>query len=151
LRLGARNMTRQLYIGALTFGVLTLARFALAEDEKPKRPDPGALFSQLDKNGDGFITADEVGDDRKAFFERLLRVADKDKDGKLSKEEFAAGLAGLAKGEAKRPEGVPGKKGPFGKDFDPEAMFNRLDKNGDGKLTKDEIPEERVELFRRID
>jgi Ca2+-binding EF-hand superfamily protein len=141
-------MIRLLCLNAAAVGMLAAADFAPAQQEKPKRPDAAALFSQLDKNGDGFITEDEVGDDRKAFFERLLRVADKNKDGKLSKDEF---VAGLAAGEAKRPEGTPGEKRPLGKDFDPEAMFNRLDKNGDGKITKDEIPEERAEFLRRMD
>src|SRR5438045_7087873 len=105
LRFGDPSMIRDLCISAVAVGLVAAAAVAAAQQEKPKRPDAGALFSQLDKNGDGFITADEIADDRKAFFERLLRIADKDKDGKLSKEEFAAGLATLAAGEAKRPDG----------------------------------------------
>src|SRR5262249_23396555 len=119
---------------------------AAAQDEKPKRPDPAQLFSRLDKNGDGFVTEDEVDQEQKGSFERLLRAGDKNKDGKLSKEEFVAAWSG---GEKKRPDGEAGKKPPFAKDADPEALFNRLDRNGDGKLSKDEI--EGREFIQRLD
>ena len=52
-----------------------------------------ALFDRLDANHDGQITADEVPPEHRGLFERLLRRADSNGDGKLSREEFMRGLA----------------------------------------------------------
>jgi Ca2+-binding EF-hand superfamily protein len=66
-------------------------------------------------------------------------------DGSVSQEEFAQ--AGRQFG--KRPPGAPGTPPPGGQPGGPanreefEALFDRTDSNSDGKLTKDEIPEER--------
>ena len=50
-------------------------RAAYAQDED--------LFKRLDKNQDGQISADEIDDERKRLFERLLREGDKNQDGKI--------------------------------------------------------------------
>ncbi len=53
---------------------------------------------------------------------------------------------------AKGAEGGPGAAGGMGGGFDPDAivnmMFSRMDKNNDGKLSKDEIPADRAERFK---
>src|SRR4029450_13562960 len=92
--------------------------------------------------------------DKKRLFEHLLTSADKDKDGKLSREEFAAGLKNHRPDrplEQKQPEG----SAPGGNPYNPDEMFKRLDKNGDGKITLDEVPEEAKErigqLLKRAD
>jgi Ca2+-binding EF-hand superfamily protein len=126
------------------FSTLTLA----AQDE----PD---LFTKLDTNKDGFVTADEVPEANKTLFERLLRNADKNSDSKLSKEEFQAGLRPA---EGPRPSldggaGRPGQPGNPAARPDPrqaEQMFAQADRNNDGKLTKDEIPEDRRERFSQM-
>jgi Ca2+-binding EF-hand superfamily protein len=99
--------------------------------------DDSDLFTKLDANKDGFVTADEVPEANKALFDRLLRNADKNSDSKLSKEEFQAGLKPAEGprpplGGAERP-GFPGTRP------DPRELFNRMDANKDGKLTKDEL------------
>jgi Ca2+-binding EF-hand superfamily protein len=113
--------------------------------------DEADLFSKLDANKDGFVTADEVQESQKALFERLLRNADKDGDKKLSKEEFQAGLK--PDESPKQPltggQNSPGR--PGGGQFSPQDVFNRLDVNKDGKLSKDELPERMRENFSRID
>ncbi|HVJ69369.1 MAG TPA: EF-hand domain-containing protein, partial [Caulifigura sp.] len=82
--------------------------------------DPAKLFESLDQNKDGSLTADEVGEDRKRFFERLVRVGDKNEDHKLSKDEFVASMS-----EQEKP--VPAPQGRFGPGdrpmFSPGQMF----------------------------
>lgn len=109
------------------------------------------LFQKLDKNNDGKIEKSEVDEEQMKHLERLLRVADADKDGVLSKEEFTKGT-GKQKpiaGSESAPGG--GKKGR-GKqaNFDPEKMFQRLDANKDKVLTADELPEQRKPFFSRM-
>ncbi len=118
-------------------------------DEKPAQDalDPSAMFAQLDANKDGQLTADEIPADKKRLFERLLRIADKNNDGKLNAEEFAAGLK-----PRERPPAVTAEPGAPQQEGRPrmERMFKRLDTNGDGKVTLDEVPEERKEMFKRL-
>jgi Ca2+-binding EF-hand superfamily protein len=68
-----------------------------------------------------------------------VRVGDKDKDGTLTKEEF---LAAVKHNE----EPVAGKESldsrgrrPGGGEFDFRRIFDMLDKNKDGKLTREEV------------
>jgi len=99
-----------------------------------------AFFNQLDANGDGFIDQSEIDKAREAWHQRMNKPADStqqsqndstgqpkehrgflqrmdtDGDGKISAAEFAA--AG-------------------------DQMFGKLDKNGDGKLAQDEVPQHR--------
>ena len=132
--------------------VLTLLPGVLIAQDPAKPPalDTGAIFDRLDQNGDGTVTKDEVAEDRRAFFDRVLRLGDKNADGKLTKEEFVAGLRG---GATPRPDAGGGgdrRPGPP-RDFNPEAFFRRLDKNGDGKLAKDEVPEQARRIVERAD
>lgn len=108
--------------------------------------DPAKLFEELDKNGDGKLVADEVGEDRSRFFDRLVRVGDKDENGELSKEEFVAAL------QQRRPRQAPEQPGrrPEGGRPGGGEFFQRLDTNGDGKLTLNEIPEQARERFKPL-
>lgn len=126
------NRFQILSVGCLGWS-LCWTGFAMADDT-PASSDTDQLFSQLDKNSDGKITSDEVGDSQKKAFERLLRRGDKNKDGILTKDEFrqATKPEEPAALEAESPQ--EGRPGP---DF--EALW-RFDKNSDGKLSKDELP-----------
>ena len=53
-------------------------------------PQPG--FYNLDANGDGQVTKDELPKGRIRLFDRLLRGEDKNDDGQLSREEVEAGI-----------------------------------------------------------
>jgi len=91
-----------------------------------------AAFKKADKNGDGYLSADEYYRILKdhgvdcSYDEimTIMQIADKDHDGKISKEEFT------------------GEK-PKAKDMDPESKaelaFNVFDKNHDGYVTKSEM------------
>ncbi len=124
---------------------------AARADENPAAdgPDPSALFQQLDANKDGQLTSDEIPEDRKRLFERLLRTADKNRDSKLDADEFAAGLK-----PAERTHAEAAPRGPEGRRPDerpgPQRIFRRLDANGDGKVSLDEVPEPRKEGFKQL-
>ncbi|MCA9016459.1 MAG: EF-hand domain-containing protein, partial [Planctomycetaceae bacterium] len=122
-----------------------------AAPEKDGESTPQNIFQQLDKNSDGTVTADEVPEEKERFFDHLIRMGDQNKDGKLTKEEFEAGLK---KEDQKFPAGdAPnGNRGP--RNFDFKTFLSRLDRNGDKKISKEELPEplrERMEpLFQRL-
>ena len=116
----------------LLLGLTASAGYAQSENEA------AALFKKLDTNADGTLTADELDDARRKYFERLLRTGDKNNDGKLSRDEFIAAVD--RKYDPVQPGGANtgGNRGriPFSRD-----AFNRLDRNKDGKLTIAEVPQ----------
>ena len=166
------------------------ARPAVADDAESDRPDNAGLFADLDTNGDGTLAEDEVPEEHRRLFRRLVRTADSNDDGSLTVEEFTAGISGDPDGdrgpdkpdrprgprdgkrpprdgdgpprEGKRPprdgDGPPreGKRPPRDGDGpprdrpNPKRIFQHLDDNGDGKVTIDEVPEERRERFQRL-
>ena len=130
-------------IAAALAAVLNGGSVALFGQDAP--PDPGALFQRLDKNGDGKITAGEIPEDQARFFERLVRRGDKNSDGELTREEFD---------QANKPEERPNVPlGPAaGGDGrgDARQRFEMLDRNKDGKVTLDEVPEPLRERIKPI-
>jgi len=78
-------------------------------------------FKEADKNGDGKVTKDEFP----GAPERFANL-DKDGDGGVTLEEMTAAMKGAG-------PGGPGEKGG-------KRMFQRFDKNGDGKVARDEFP-----------
>jgi Ca2+-binding EF-hand superfamily protein len=128
----------------------------LGADEPAAKPaaNPAAnleyaqLFKKLDANGDGQIAKDEVPEEQRRLLERLIRTSDKNGDGKLSADEFAAGLA-EERPKSEVATGAPGGGRPgAGGQFDPGQFFRMMDRNNDGKVTPDEVPEERRERFK---
>ncbi len=107
--------------------------------------EPAKLFESLDTNKDGAIGPDEVGEDRKRFFERLVRVGDRNEDKKLTRDEFIAAMT-----EQEKPVETPRSRmgGGDRPQFSPGQMFERMDRNKDGKFTKSEIPEQAPPEFR---
>jgi Ca2+-binding EF-hand superfamily protein len=114
--------------------------------------DGADLFEKLDANKDGVITSDEVPDDKQAIFERLVRVGDANGDKKLTKDELAAGLKRAAPQAEAAPAARPGAPGAGGApNISAKDIFGRLDRDGNGKLEKDEIPERMKENLGRVD
>jgi Ca2+-binding EF-hand superfamily protein len=123
---------------------------AVPREARPAE-EAGAIFARLDVNQDGFVTAGEVSEQQKALFERLLRTDDTNGDKQLSREEFQSGLT--PDGNARQPlaGGPPGRPGGGPPPVAPRQMFERLDANQDGKLTREELPERMREGFARLD
>lgn len=105
----------------------------------PGKGAPGEMFKRADKNEDGKISKDEVPEQ---IWARLGKL-DKDGDGAVSGEEAKAGRP-----EGGRPGGPGG--GPPSKE-EAAARFKRADKNGDGKLGKDEVSAEHWERLGKLD
>jgi Ca2+-binding EF-hand superfamily protein len=110
---------------------------------KAERPGPGRLFVRLDANGDGKIQLDEVPEERRPMFEKLIARNDKDGDKALSPGEFASESplkpeSTVQTVSAKRPQ------------RDPALLFKRLDANADGKVVSDEAPEARRESIAKM-
>lgn len=149
---GAALVASALVAGSFQGTALLLAQDSpRSQPEKSGTPDATRLFDQLDANGDGKIAADEVDESRRRFFDRLLRTGDANEDGVLTKAEFTKAAAPPR--PVQRPgggEGERGRRGPGGGgDF-----FARLDRDGDGKVTRDELPgalrERLAPLFERL-
>lgn len=129
---------------------------AAAATAWPVWAQEGELFDKLDVNKDGVITSEEVPDDKQAIFERLVKIGDANGDKKLTKDELIAGLKKSASGEgapAARPGpgDRPGAAGGDRPQVSLKEIFSRMDKDGNGKLEKDEIPERMKENLARVD
>lgn len=122
-----------------------LACVCLAVPAQLRADEADGLFPQLDKNSDGQIAKDEIDGDKARLFERLLRTGDKNGDGKLSREEFAAAIKDRPT-EPGQPLGGAGGDRPS-----PREIFQRFDKNGDGKISKEEAPERMQQNWERMD
>jgi Ca2+-binding EF-hand superfamily protein len=102
------------------------------------------LFKRLDANGDGKVAADELPAERR---EAMLKNLDTDGDQSVSRAEFAAGAAALARRARER--GLPGqpRPGQLGPGQTDERrpppgsvrLTAALDSDGDGDLSSDEI------------
>jgi hypothetical protein len=95
---------------ALAIGASLLAGAAVVSADPPKGPpgncdkphrDPAKRFEAADKNKDGVLTKDEVGERRWT----RISVADSNKDGKVSKAELDKARADGKLGHHKRGQG----------------------------------------------
>ena len=108
------------------------------EIEPPRGPggpgfrggDPASMIEQMDQDGDGKLQIDELPD----FMARRMAEADANDDGILSEEELASAMENM--------RGRGGRGRP-----DAAALMERFDRNGDGQLSIDEVPERMAEMM----
>ena len=127
------------------WGLLSMCCAASAFAQEGEKP--ADLFGKLDANKDGQLTLEEVPEDARPHFERLIRKGDKDENKSLSLEEFTAAHTPDAQPQP-QPGGNPGERGPG--QGNPGQFFERLDANKDGKISKSEIPAEAPEQVRAM-
>ncbi len=104
-----------------SLGLAIMAGAAVASSDKPgKDHRPHHSFEELDANGDGKVTREEMETHMQARFEG----ADTNGDGSLSRDEL---LARVKEDQAKRADKYV------------SHMIERHDANGDGALTMEEM------------
>jgi Ca2+-binding EF-hand superfamily protein len=132
-------MTRR----GIPFALTLLAAATAAPAARAQQQGPinfVELFQMLDADNDTVITRGEVPESGRAAFDRLVKLGDTNKDGKIDRDEYRALL------ERARDSMGPGAGGGLGGG----ERFRAMDKNGDGKLSRDEFQGPPA-LFDRID
>jgi hypothetical protein len=145
----------RVFLVAVVVGAATVA-FA----QPPLDQSPAAMLKRADTDGDGRVSLEEFIKSRTANLEGAFLRMDADGDGKLDQREaeaaaeqmrsMAAGARAGARPDARRdprPDASrnqrPGRPGPQrpGANALGEQAFDRLDADGDGKLSREEFAE----------
>jgi Ca2+-binding EF-hand superfamily protein len=141
-------------------GNITLAEVSVGGPGGPGGPmgDPAQFVERMlqnDKNGDGKLTIDEVPD----FMKPMLEGADANGDGAIDRNELATAAENMRNrfpGAGPGPGGFPGGPGGFrgpgalNGPVNPNQLTGQLmqnDRNGDGKLSIDEVPPQAMNML----
>jgi len=133
---GSENMNSRIHgsIGSMTAVLAILINGAVAQQADRSQQ----MIRRMDRNGDGRISREELPEQMRRFFDRV----DADHDGFITLEEDRAFRAT----RSRRQQGQQGGLPPDGADF-----FNRLDRNRDGALDREELPPPIRAQFDRLD
>lgn len=110
-------------LGFILLGGILLAVSAIGLRAQSQLAEFNSRFKAFDKNNDGAISGDELNS------AEYLKMLDADKNGTLTREEALQSVRKTQK--------------LVGEGSDTGSLFKRLDKNADGKLTEDELPNKR--------
>jgi Ca2+-binding EF-hand superfamily protein len=148
-------MKKSLFLLAFTVTLSTLGSLAFSQEGRRGPGGPGGpgdlmrrmpVMAALDADGNGEISSAEIDNASAA-----LRKLDKNSDGKLTEDEIRPNFPGRGPGG---PGGDRDDHGGPGARPNPDEMVNQMlqfDKNGDGQLSKSEVPERMQGLFERGD
>jgi Ca2+-binding EF-hand superfamily protein len=143
-------MKRTLLFVLMVILVMALPCVAAAKSDKGMKDPFVVEFSAIDQNHDGSIVVTEFVAVFAKGGKELFALADKDKDGKLTKEELQAWKDKYGK---QAPEAVAVRHAVIDQDGDGNVVvaefvevfgprgkeiFGKADKNHDGKLSKEE-------------
>src|SRR5262245_44359298 len=128
-------------------GVAVLVAGAgLAQAQQTAGMDFIELFGKLDANNDEVIEREEVPESGQAAFDRLLKLADTNKNAQLDRDEYRNLLQSLRDQARELAQNAPKRLQAMDKDGDgkvsrdeftgPAPLFNRLDADKDGFVTK---------------
>ena len=109
-------------------------------------PDSAGLFAKLDADSDANLRAEEVGNEHRLLFKRLVRTGDENGDGQLSAEEFAAALLPVRAEKPtveKQGSRLPGADALV-------VILAKMDANGDQQLDADEVPADYRRTFEQM-
>ena len=110
-------------LGFILLGGIILAVSAIGLRAQSQLAEFDSRFKAFDKNNDGVISGDEMNS------ADYLKMLDADKNGTLTRDEALQSVRKTQK--------------LVGEGSDTGSLFKRLDKNADGKLTEEELPNKR--------
>ena len=116
------------------------------------RGGPEAMIERIrgwDANDDGLVARSEVPEPMRDRFDRM----DENGDGVLEADEIESLPARMAPGPGggRGGRGGRGDRGGRGMQGDPIARLRSFDANGDGRITREEIPDQAGGMFDRVD
>jgi Ca2+-binding EF-hand superfamily protein len=107
------------------------------------------LFDTLDVDQNNELAAEEIPDEHRRHFDRLVRTGDKNADGKLTREEFVGALS-----QEDAPVAAPGNEPSQDQrrrgQFNFADMFARWDADNSGSVTLEELPEQMRDRMRQV-
>ena len=110
---------------------------------RPNRPNPGQMFDRMDANKDGKLQKSEIpAGAPQPLRDMLSKVFEKAGKDELTRDELIA-----AAGPAMRAAGANGAGAGNGKLIE---RLKKLDKNGDGKVSADEMPAEGADRLKKL-
>lgn len=130
------RLARVLGLG-LAFGMASVTAARAQNGQNGQAIDFRQMFFQLDANNDTIIDKDEVPEAAQGAFARLLKMGDTNHDGRLEADEMRS------LGQRMR------MANPMA-NMSPAERVKQMDKNGDGKVSAEEFPGP-PPLFERID
>lgn len=146
VRSGDKDKNGELTLAEFLEGLKPVERRAAPAGELPTGtfvPDPARFFQRLDLNGDGKLALGELPEPLR---ERMKPLYDRLGKTEIDRDEFAK-VAERMRREGGLP--MPGDRGRMEGRGGP-LFFRKLDKNGDGKLSKEEL-QKAGEIFDDLD